>query len=241
MSNAWGVVERSGRASELHATWPESERAPGQRLVAVCRVTSTAVVLGSAQSEDVVDSQRARAAGIAVARRRSGGGAVLVAPENPVWIDVWLPAGDPLWAHDVGHAFNWLGESWADALATCGISDVSPHRGGFVACTRWSSLVCFGGVGSGEVLTGDGRKVVGLSQRRTRLGAWFHTACMLHWDPTTLLGILDLSAPEREAASSALARTVVGVQDLLLESGSPVVDGATVGDALIASLPRLDD
>jgi lipoate-protein ligase A len=237
VSDTWEVTERSGQAAKLHASWPEAERSPDRRRVALCRVTSPAVVLGSTQPLDVVDARRAAAMGIAVARRRSGGGAVLVTPENPVWMDVWLPAGDPLWAHDVGRAFDWLGESWAEALDTCGVAGTVPHRGGFVDCTRWSSLVCFGGVGSGEILTPDGRKVVGLSQRRTRLGAWFHTACMLHWDPSTLLGVLDLPDAERDAASSALAATVAGVQDLLVESGSPTVDAATVGAALIAALP----
>ena len=35
--------------------------------------------------------------------------------------------------------------------------------------TPWSDLVCFAGLGPGEVLL-DGRKLVGLSQRRTRNG-----------------------------------------------------------------------
>jgi lipoate---protein ligase len=35
--------------------------------------------------------------------------------------------------------------------------------------TPWSELVCFAGIGPGEVML-DGRKLVGLSQRRTRDG-----------------------------------------------------------------------
>jgi lipoate-protein ligase A len=237
VSNTWEVVERSGQAALLHASWPESERTPTQRLVALCRVTAPAVVLGSTQSEDVIDAERARAAGITVARRRSGGGAVLVTPDDPVWVDVWLPAGDPLWAHDVGHAFDWLGQSWADALTSCGMEEVAPHLGGSVACTRWSSAVCFGGVGSGEVLTADGKKIVGLSQRRNRFGAWFHTACVLHWDPKDLVGILSLSPGERQSASTGLADAVIGVRDALSRSGHPPVEKAAVGAALIDSLP----
>ena len=42
----------------------------------------------------------------------------------------------------------------------------------------WATSVCFGGVGTGEVVTADGRKVVGLAQRRNRAGAWFHGACV---------------------------------------------------------------
>jgi lipoate-protein ligase A len=70
----------------------------------------------------------------------------------------------------------WLGEVWAAALADLGIrGDV--HRGP-VRHTRWSSMVCFAGVGAGEV-TQDGAKLVGISQRRTRVGARLQSMCHL--------------------------------------------------------------
>ena len=137
----------------------------------------------------VVDRAAAAAAGLDVVRRRSGGGAVLVTPDDPVWIDVWVPAGDPLWRPDVTGAFGWLGSTWARALERLGARRAWTVQGPAPgACTRWSSLVCFGGVGAGEVTVG-GRKVVGLAQRRNRSGAWFHGACLLRWDPTVLLGV----------------------------------------------------
>ncbi len=147
-------------------------------------MTTPAVVLGSTQPEPVIDRERVGAAGLAVARRRSGGGAVLVTPDDPIWIDVWLPASHPLWSGDVARAFDWLGDAWVDALATSGVTGLSAHRHGYVSCTRWSSLVCFGGLGTGEVVTDDGRKVVGLAQRRNRHGSWFQGACVLRWDPS---------------------------------------------------------
>jgi lipoate-protein ligase A len=39
----------------------------------------------------------------------------------------------------------------------------------------WADLLCFGGLGPGEV-TVDGAKLVGISQRRTRAGARFQMA-----------------------------------------------------------------
>jgi lipoate-protein ligase A len=205
--------------------------------VAVCRVTVPSVVLGSTQPESVVDRGSADGAGISVVRRSSGGGAVLVAPGEPVWVDAWVPAGDPLWNRAVDRAFDWLGQAWVGALEHLGIAGSAAHRQGYVACTRWSSLVCFGGVGAGEVVASDGRKVVGLAQRRTRQGAWFHGACVLRWDPVPLLGLLDLEPAEREAAALGLRAAVVGVGDLADEQGVAAPDGPEVVSALLGSLP----
>jgi lipoate-protein ligase A len=243
MSDEWLIEERKGDASTLHAAWPEVARGPDLARVAICRVAAPAVVLGSTQRHEVVDAGAAAAAGIAVVRRRSGGGAVLVTPDDPVWIDVWLPASHRLWSSDVGRAFDWLGDVWVGALAAVGVAGLSSHRQGFVSCTRWSSLVCFGGVGTGEVVTGDGRKVVGLAQRRNREGAWFHGACALRWDPVPLLGILAMAADERRAAADGLSAAVAGVVDLAATPGSPsgagkpVPDGPAVASAFIDALP----
>ncbi len=88
---------------------------PGRRTVAVCRVTDTGLVLGSTQSEAVVDRRPGcDAAGISVVRRSSGGGAVLVAPGDPVWVDVWIPVGDPLWhpLTSTGPSTGWARPGW---------------------------------------------------------------------------------------------------------------------------------
>jgi lipoate-protein ligase A len=178
------------------------------------------LVLGSTQPVELIDAEQTELHGVAVARRRSGGGVVLVAPGDPVWIDTWVPAGDPLWRDDVAAAFDWLGDVWVDAISRLGIEGVSAHRGGSVHCTRWASSVCFGGVGRGEVVLDDGRKVVGLAQRRNRHGAWFHGACFLRWDPTLLVDLLHLTGPERESAVLDLRRAAAGVADLADEQGN---------------------
>jgi lipoate-protein ligase A len=232
----WRVDRRTGDAAALHADWPEAAARPADRAVGVCRVTHPCLVLGSTQSEAVVDTGRAAARGIGVARRRSGGGAVLVTPADPVWVDVWLPAGDPLWHPDVGRSFEWLGNLWVAALTGAGVAGLSAHRGRPGAGSTWSSLVCFGAVGSGEVVTDDGRKVVGLAQRRSREGAWFHGACVLRWDPAPLVDLLALSAADRAAAVRSLRRSAAGVADLGDGAGGMVTRQGVV-DALLAAFP----
>jgi lipoate---protein ligase len=178
------------------------------RSVWIHDVSAPALVLGSSQRPEIVDD--ATIGSIEVVRRNSGGGAVLLIPGDVVWVDVLIPTGDPLWNDDVSRASHWLGDVWVAAL---GFGEV--HRGSMVR-TPWSSFVCFAGLGPGEV-TVDGRKLVGISQRRTRAGARFQCAVYARHDPSALPGLLRLSPSERAEATAALAlvATVSSPVDLL--------------------------
>jgi len=92
-------------------------------------------------------------------------------------------------------------------------------------------------VGTGEVVTSEGRKVVGLAQRRSRSGAWFHGAAYLHWDPARLLALLELSVAERQAAAVDLERAAVGVSDLSRQSGHHPIARDAVIQSVVDSLP----
>ena len=68
-------------------------RASVGRVVAVGSVTATgAVVLGSTQTGSMSSTPGAPPAPVSTSSHRStGGGAVLVAPDAQVWLDLWLP------------------------------------------------------------------------------------------------------------------------------------------------------
>jgi lipoate-protein ligase A len=224
---AWRVLRLEEPAGEFHAR-PLPE--PVRREVWCCAATGPALVLGSAQRDTVVDRAACAAVGVDVVRRRSGGGAVLVEPALLLWVDVLLPAGDPLWGPDVGRAFLWLGDTWAAALADQGVT-TAVHRGALQR-SRWSDLVCFAGLGPGELTDAAGAKVVGISQRRTRAGARFQCAVLLQpWDPRPLLALLALAPGEREAAIADLAPAPAGA------SGDGALDGAALLAAFVAHLP----
>lgn len=151
---------------------------------------------------------------------------MLVEPGRLVWADVVVPAGDRLWEPDVGRAFWWLGDAWAAALAGLGVAGAGVHRGPLVS-SRWSSMVCFAGLGPGEV-TAAGGKIVGISQRRVRAGALFQCAVPLDGDPVALAGLLALDSASR-AELEADARH--------FGAGLPDVTPHQVEQALLAHLP----
>lgn len=159
----------------------------------------------------VVDRDRAASTGVSVVRRRSGGGAVRVDTGDPLWVDIWLPRGDPLWSDDVVAAAQWVGEWWASALEASGARSLSVHDGPSMR-RPWSHLVCFAGLGPGEVAA-DGRKVVGVSQWRSRQGALFQTCAYRRFDPAPLVDLLDVRAAPGEgwgALAEDLRTNVVG-------------------------------
>jgi lipoate---protein ligase len=182
-----------GTVAEFHATDLLADVAA--RVVA-CAATDSALVLGSRQQPDVVDVDACHRSGVSIVKRRSGGGVVLVEQGAMCWFDVVVPATDGRFlavSGDVGASMRWLGSHVAAALGQLGVAGVRVHDGAMTG-GRWSELVCFAGVGPGELLLG-GRKLVGISQRRTRLGSRFQ--CMVHgsWSPERLVGLLAAPRP----------------------------------------------
>ena len=221
MTGAWVVTRAVASAAELVAR-PEPH--PAARTVSVLTVTAPAVVLGSTQPDAVLDDARAASTGLDVVRRHSGGGAVLVRPGELLWVELFLPTGDQLWTDDVGRAFGWLGSVWTSALRGLG-TDAHWHAGPMRE-TRWSRLVCFAGVGPGEVLVGSS-KVVGMSQRRTHAGARFSCAALRAWDADALLAVLSLPDEDRVVASRELRTVATGLD----------VEVGALGEALLSHLP----
>lgn len=190
----WQVRRAAGSVAELHGIDPKGWSAEDRERPAawICAPRRSAVVLGSTQSRDVVDAVAAARRGLDVVVRRSGGGAVLVVPDDVVWVDLWVPRGDVLWDDDVAVATHWVGELWADVAARLGVAACA-HRGAMRA-DALGRQVCFVGVGPGEVLVGDS-KLVGISQRRVRAGARFQCQWVRRWAPDALLESLRIDDP----------------------------------------------
>ncbi len=209
-TEGWQVGTACGSAP---TEWPPA----GDRLIRTVtfwRPQEPTLVLGSSQSLQVADRARCTLEGVRVHHRRSGGGAVLVVPGETVWVEVWVPAQDPLFDADVRRSFAWLGAAWVDALEDLGIPEkyISSHDGPLQAGS-YGRLVCFAGIGPGEVMVG-GRKVVGLSQRRVREGARFQCAALLRWDPERVADLLMLEREERAELLRAIEPLAAGLRQL---------------------------
>ncbi|MCY4193055.1 MAG: hypothetical protein OXF04_01990 [bacterium] len=215
----WTVRRWRGAVEELHGLQPD---VGAEREVWLMSPLNAALVLGSAQPAEIASA--APGDDLAAVRRRSGGGAVLVAPDDSVWIDVVIGRGDPLWDDDANRAPLWLGRAWAGALSALG-------EGRGEVCRRfepgrWGMLACFLGRGPGEVLVG-GAKAVGVAQRRTRTTARFQTLLYRRWVPEQLIAGLAVPPEHADGLRSALAGAIWTV----------AADTARIHSAFLAALP----
>jgi lipoate-protein ligase A len=217
----------------------ERFRSEPRRTVVERAVPRPTLVLGSTQDDGLVSAPALAAGGVDLVRRRSGGGAVLLAPGGQLWLDTWIPRDDPLWVTDVVEAAEWVGAWWLDALARCGVSGLEVHRGRSEP-GPFGAAVCFAGRGPGEVFAGR-RKVVGLSQWRARQGALFSSCAYLRWDAVQLAGLLVEGTGGAGASSGGgdlrreLETVAVGVADLV----PPVDDLAGLRDGLLGPFSSL--
>jgi lipoate-protein ligase A len=186
----------------------------------------TAIVLGRGQAAGLA---AASTPDVTVLARFSGGGAVLL-DRDLLSLDVLLPAGHALLEGDLGAVFIRVGAAWARALAgDLDVPGLTVHEGAGTARRRGDerqrllAAVCYATVGRGEVLA-NGRKLVGLAQRRRRAGALVQCGLLRRWRPGPLLTALGADADDPEIHGAA-----VGLDDLCEAAGKrPPSDAAVM-------------
>ena len=210
-SHSWLRHDWVGTASDFH-----SKDLPAERALWLCSAEKPALILGSTQDESDVRVDVAVGSGIEIVRRRSGGGAVYVAPDESVWMDITISREDPLWQDDVSASMLWLGDAFVQALQPWVHAET--FRGTFHNGDV-GRAVCFASAAPGEVFVGD-NKFVGISQRRNREGARFQCVLYRQWNPliwSSLLTSVDvqehvcnmqvatIAAPARDIADAVMA------------------------------------
>jgi lipoate-protein ligase A len=198
-------VERAPAADLLARAdgWLERTRADGVLRAGWSRPTDAVLVLGSAQ--------RSAGEGVSGALRRSTGGGAVSCDDRYLMLDVVLPRGHALAIDDVGRSYRWLAEALLAALAARGadLRAVAPEEvaalpAGDRAAAR---LACFAGTGSYELVTrADGRKLVGLAQRRRGGAVLLQAGAYVAEPRLDVAGALGLAADEEAELRARLAR-----------------------------------
>jgi lipoate-protein ligase A len=214
-SLSWLRHDWVGTASDFH-----SKDLPAERAMWLCSTEKSALILGSTQDQSDVLSDAAETFGIEIVRRRSGGGAVYVAPGESVWLDITISREDPLWQDDVSASMLWLGDVFVQALRPWVYAET--FRGTFHNGDV-GRAVCFASAAPGEVFVGED-KLVGISQRRNREGARFQCVLYRQWNPV-IWGSLIASLDVQEHVRSMQVATV----------DAPERD---IADAVMSALPR---
>jgi lipoate---protein ligase len=173
----------------------------------------TTLVVGSAQTEASINRRACETDGIPVIRRGSGGGAVLCDP-GLLEVDVALPAGHALLDDDVTESYRFLGRAWIDALAAIDIEGrlVTVEEARALSDDRRAAarVACYAGLSPYEVIDPDGRKLVGLCQRRRRGAALFQCSLACGLDPAHVARYVHVDATQLNA-TRAVDRTPAAV------------------------------
>jgi lipoate-protein ligase A len=205
---SWIVKKSKGSVADRHLTFPTFE----SRQIIIHEIDKPTMVFGTAQknmslSEDIECEY---------VSRKSGGGAVFLEPDEVLWVDFVIPREDPLWCNDIGQSSVWLGELWAGAMKEIGVQGTVHYEE--IRKNKLSSLICFAGLATGEV-TVSGKKTIGISQRRTREGAWFQCAALFSWPAKEMVDLLQLE-PRKKIIDDLLelAAPIKGNPDELLRA-----------------------
>ncbi len=221
------LVERSGEDYVALGAALLMAAQGGEVGVAATVVVPRTLVLGSAQSfEDAADAE------IPVVKRGTGGGAVLC-DAGVLLVDVAVPAGHALAPEDVTDAYRPFGELLVAVLADLGIAartvTVAESRSLDDTHKAAARRACWAGLSPYEVVLLDGRKVVGLAQRRRRGAVLYQIAVHVTTPPTLVADYL--------VDGAALAPWLTATA-ALTEVESPSVLWDTLRAPLIACLDR---
>lgn len=157
-----------GTAQSLHDYRPDDLGI--QALVELVPRTE-ALVFGAAQRSEAELLRRAEVYPHEIALRDSGGGVVAVGPTEQIWFGLYLRAKEGFLADDYSKQLVSLGEAVGVALTEHGMEGVSVTRSSYLPDVAKS--LCFAGQSYGEILV-FGKKLVGLSLRRSKTWSVFH-------------------------------------------------------------------
>ncbi len=180
--DSWTIETKYSETALAHEANLEEWRKP---TIWIIEPKDTCLVLGKSQrGRAFLDLSYLDEQNINLTVRQSGGGAVLVSPEDMLWVDIFIPQGSKFWIPDIAEASMWIGRIWHNALKRldieCYLFDQKFSR------SEASDLICFISRAAGELFVGT-RKILGISQRRSKFGTRFQCALIINWKPEHMI------------------------------------------------------
>ena len=182
----------------IEALLKNSEVEVDKRKVVLCIPKDAGVVIGSTQKMTHELERYAKAHSSEIHRRSSGGSAVVIDPINSIWLDIFLPPNDPLAKKSIEETFEVASVGWKAILESGGV-DAETYRGAYLQDPQYREI-CFAGRAHGEILV-KGKKVVGMAQRRRRIGTYIHTMTYVDFPYSSTMEAaygVDISREDRE-------------------------------------------
>jgi lipoate-protein ligase A len=203
----------------------QADLAAGRPKVRVARVSAPALSLGVGQPMSTATARRARALGLPVFRRSTGGSGVLLGDGDVVW-SIVLPRSDPRVGRDFVQAYPRLGRGVVRTLASFGVeAEWGPALG-------LSEEFCFLG-SRGSALTVGGRALGGAAQHATRSAVLHHGVLPQTIDRQRLEAVFGLAPAYSEPKLTTLLEVVPSVNPISFAARL----GDMIGDSLRESLP----
>lgn len=197
----------------------EAALAAGAPLVRVARLSSPALSLGVGQRPSVSSARRARALGLSILRRSTGGTGVLLGEGDVVW-SIVLPRDDPRVGRDFVRAYGRFGHGVVRTLASFGVeASWGPALG-------LSEEFCFLGA-RGCALTNNEKVLGGAAQHVTRTALLHHGVLPLTIDRQRLEAVFGLAPAYSEPKLTTLLEVVPAVNPMSFAArlGDMIADG----------------
>jgi len=173
-----------------------------------------------------VDPEVLRSRGIGIVRRPTGGRAVLHSSE--VTYSVVAPEGHPMVSGPIEESLRKVASPLVDAIRSLGIDAGVNRADRHLAGRGASQNPCFTSHGRSEITTGDGRKLVGSAQARTRGVFLEHGSILLDNDQPAMASLLPSSVEEgrRSLLRDRLSRGTGSLRESLPDLGPEAVERA---------------
>lgn len=164
------------QGAQAEQAWIDGQLAAGVAApqLALVEYPRPALIYGRRGGDEEAARRRAGELGYVLSRRSSGGSAVLAGP----WllgVELLLPHTHALAQLSPVDSFRWFGRCWQQVLREQGYASrlagaASIARHNAAAQAAGLDWICFAGLGHGELLDTQGRKLLGLAQYRGRGG-----------------------------------------------------------------------